>query len=193
VPFLKTPPDLVCTQYWRAVLAGLPVTSVGGITVNRFCASGCLLCRMAADRIHVGEAGRVRLAWVVSIWYTCRAIHHHCRPPCFFPNDENISIAYGMGLTAERVARQWKVSRAAQDEFAYASAHDVKAQQAGEFTNEITPVGVTDRTANLKPASPAHPTTRTVVDEGARPNTTVEGLARAQNVAPVAQSLQTAH
>ena len=100
-----------------------------------------------------------------------------------FANDENIGIAYGMGLTAEKVAQQWKVSRQAQDEFAYASyMKALKAQQAGEFTNEITPVEVTDRSANLETGEVIS-TTRTVrMDEGARPDTTVEGLAKLKTV-----------
>ena len=103
--------------------------------------------------------------------------------PAMFANDENIGIAYGMGLTAEKVAQQWKVSRTAQDEFAYAShMKALKAQQTGEFTNEITPVEVTDRSANLETGE-VIATTRTVsMDEGARPDTTVEGLAKLKTV-----------
>ena len=58
-----------------------------------------------------------------------------------FDEDENIGIAYGMGLTAEKVAEQWKVSREAQDAFALRVAPEaLAAQQAGEFADEITPV-----------------------------------------------------
>jgi len=50
--------------------------------------------------------------------------------PAMFNNDENIGIAYGMGLTAEKVATQWKVSREAQDEFAYQSHKKALAAMA---------------------------------------------------------------
>ena len=133
-----------------AVLAGLP-TSVGGITVNRFCASGLSAVQMAADRIRVGEAEVMIAAGVESMSMVPMSGNSPSLSPSMFMNDENIGIAYGMGLTAEKVAQQWKVSRTAQDEFAYAShMKALKAQQAGEFTNEITPVEVTDRTANLE-------------------------------------------
>ena len=165
-----------------AVMAGLP-TSVGGITVNRFCASGLSAVQMAADRIRVGEAEVMIAAGVESMSMVPMSGNSPSLSPSMFANDENIGIAYGMGLTAEKVAQQWKVSRTAQDEFAYAShMKALKAQQAGEFTNEITPVEVTDRSANLETGE-VTATTRTVsMDEGARPDTTVEGLAKLKTV-----------
>ena len=164
------------------VLAGLP-TSVGGITVNRFCASGLSAVQMAADRIRVGEAEVMIAAGVESMSMVPMSGNSPSLSPAMFANDENIGIAYGMGLTAEKVAQQWKVSRTAQDEFAYAShMKALKAQQAGEFTNEITPIEVTDRAANLE-SGEVMATTRTVnMDEGARPDTTVEGLAKLKTV-----------
>jgi acetyl-CoA acyltransferase len=161
-----------------AVLSGLP-TSVGGITVNRFCASGLSAIQMAADRIRVGEADVMIAAGTESMSMVPMSGNSPSLSPAMFANDENVGIAYGMGLTAEKVAQQWKVSRSAQDEFAYAShMKALKAQQAGEFTAEITPVEVTDRSANLETGE-VIATTRTVsLDEGARPDTTMEGLAR---------------
>jgi acetyl-CoA acyltransferase len=165
-----------------AVLAGLP-TSVGGITVNRFCASGLSAVQMAADRIRVGEAEVMIAAGVESMSMLPMSGNSPSLSPAMFANDENIGIAYGMGLTAEKVAQQWKVSRTAQDEFAHAShMKALKAQQAGEFTNEITPVEVTDRSANLDTGE-VIATTRVVrLDEGARPDTTVQGLAKLKTV-----------
>ena len=165
-----------------AVLAGLP-TSVGGITVNRFCASGLSAVQMAADRIRVGEADVMIAAGVESMSMVPMSGNAPSLSPAMFANDENVGIAYGMGLTAEKVAQQWKVSREAQDQFAYAShMRALKAQQDGEFTAEITPVEVTDRSANLETGG-VITTTRTVsLDEGARPDTTVEGLAKLKPV-----------
>jgi acetyl-CoA acyltransferase len=165
-----------------AVLSGLP-TSVGGITVNRFCASGLSAVQMAADRIRVGEAEVMIAAGVESMSMVPMSGNSPSLSPAMFASDENIGIAYGMGLTAEKVAQQWKVSRQAQDEFAYAShMKALKAQQAGEFTAEITPVDVTDRTANLETGEVIATTRIVSMDEGARPDTTVEGLAKLKTV-----------
>ena len=165
-----------------AVLAGLP-TSVGGITVNRFCASGLSAVQMAADRIRVGEAEVMIAAGVESMSNVPMSGNSPSLSPGMFANDENIGIAYGMGLTAEKVAQQWKVSRQAQDEFAYAShMKALKAQQAGEFTAEITPIEVTDRSANLETGEVIASTRTVRMDEGARPDTTVEGLAKLKTV-----------
>lgn len=103
--------------------------------------------------------------------------------PSIFLRDEDVGIAYGMGLTAEKVAQQWKVSREAQDAFALAShQRAIRAQQAGEFTAEITPIEVTDRSANLETGE-AIAKSRTVnLDEGARADTTLEALAKLKTV-----------
>ncbi|HPW07485.1 MAG TPA: acetyl-CoA C-acyltransferase [Burkholderiaceae bacterium] len=165
-----------------AVLAGLP-TSVGGITVNRFCASGISAIQMAADRIRVGEADVMMAAGVESMSMVPMMGNTPSLSPAMFNNDENIGIAYGMGLTAEKVANQWKVSRAAQDEFAYQShMKAIAAMKAGDFTAEITPIEVTERTPDMETGD-VSTTTRTVsLDEGARPDTTVEGLSKLKTV-----------
>ncbi|NDP63276.1 acetyl-CoA C-acyltransferase, partial [Polaromonas sp.] len=160
------------------VLAGLP-TSVGGITVNRFCASGLSAIQMAADRIRVGEAEVMFAAGTESMSMVPMSGNSPSLSPAMFANDENVGIAYGMGLTAEKVAQQWKVSRQAQDQFAYEShMKALRAQQAGEFTAEITPVEVTDRTANLETGEVIAKSRIVSRDEGARPDTTIEGLAK---------------
>ena len=165
-----------------AVLAGLP-HSVGGITVNRFCASGLSAVQMAADRIRVGESDVMIAAGVESMSMVPMMGNAPSLSPSMFLNDENIGIAYGMGLTAEKVANQWKVSRQAQDEFAVEShRRAVAAMQAGDFAAEMTPVEVTDRAPNLDTGEVIS-TTRTVsLDEGARPDTTLEGLSKLKAV-----------
>ena len=165
-----------------AVLAGLP-HSVGGITVNRFCASGLSAVQMAADRIRVGESDVMIAAGVESMSMVPMMGNAPSLSPSMFLNDENIGIAYGMGLTAEKVANQWKVSRQAQDEFAVEShRRAVAAMKAGDFSAEMTPVEVTDRAPNLDTGEVIS-TTRTVsLDEGARPDTTLEGLSKLRAV-----------
>ncbi|MBE7940615.1 MULTISPECIES: acetyl-CoA C-acyltransferase [Ramlibacter] len=168
-----------------AVLAGLP-KSVGGITVNRFCASGLSAVQMAADRIRVGEADVMVAAGTESMSMVPMMGNSPSLSPAIFSNPDDLDrygIAYGMGLTAEKVAQQWKVSREAQDEFAYRShMKALAAMQAGEFGDEITPVTVEERELDLASAE-VKVTPRTVsLDEGARADTTPEGLAKLRTV-----------
>ena len=165
-----------------AVLAGLP-NSVGGITVNRFCASGLSAIQMAADRIRVGEADVMLAAGVESMSMVPMMGNSPSLSPLMFAHDENIGIAYGMGLTAEKVATQWKISRQAQDEFALQShAKAVAAMKAGDFGAEITPVDVIDRSPDLQTGRVSETRRSVSMDEGARPDTTLEGLARLKAV-----------
>ncbi|MGA0571685.1 acetyl-CoA C-acyltransferase [Variovorax sp. VNK109] len=168
-----------------AVLAGLP-KSVGGITVNRFCASGLSAVQMAADRIRVGESDVMIAAGTESMSMVPMMGNSPSLSPTIFRDTENIDdygIAYGMGLTAEKVAQQWKVSREAQDEFAYQSHMKAMAAiKAGEFANEITPIEVTDRSANLETGEPIAKSRTVDIDEGVRADTTPEGLAKLRTV-----------
>ena len=100
-----------------SLLAGLP-KPVGGITVNRFCASGLSAVQMAADRIRVGEADVMIAGGAEIMSMVPMGGNKPSFNPRVFARDENVGIAYGMGLTAEKVAQQWKVSREAQDAFA---------------------------------------------------------------------------
>ena len=161
-----------------AVLAGLP-TSVGGVTVNRFCASGLSAVQMAADRIRVGEADVMIAAGVESMSMVPMMGNNPSLSPSLFEREGDAGIAYGMGLTAEKVAQQWKVPREAQDQFALQShQRALAAQQAGEFADEITPIEVTDRSADLESGEAIAKTRTVTLDEGPRPDTTLEGLAK---------------
>ena len=168
-----------------AVLAGLPA-SVGGITVNRFCASGLSAVQMAADRIRVGEAEVMIAAGTESMSMVPMMGNAPSFSPTIFANTEDVNdygIAYGMGLTAEKVAQQWKVSRDAQDEFAYRShMKAIAAMKAGEFSDEITPIRVSERRVDLNSAEVSVKERLVNLDEGARPDTTVEGLAKLKTV-----------
>nr|WP_315187993.1 acetyl-CoA C-acyltransferase [uncultured Albidiferax sp.] len=168
-----------------AVLAGLP-NSVGGITVNRFCASGISAVQMAADRIRVGEADVMFAAGVESMSMVPMMGNGPSLSPNIFTNTDdvdNYGIAYGMGLTAEKVAQQWKISRSAQDEFAYAShMKALAAMKAGYFSDEITPITVDDRSVDLDSAKVSIAQRTVSLDEGVRPETTVEGLGKLKTV-----------
>jgi acetyl-CoA acyltransferase len=164
------------------VLAGLP-HSVAGATVNRFCAGGLTAIQMAADRIRTGQADVMIAGGAESMSLVPMTGNKPSFNPEVFARDENIGIAYGMGMTAEKVAAQWKVSREDQDRFALQShQRALKAMAAGEFKDEMTPVTVTSRTPDLDTGE-VIATTRTVeLDEGARPDTTLEGLAKLKPV-----------
>ena len=168
-----------------AVLAGLP-KSVGGITVNRFCASGLSAVQMAADRIRVGEADVMIAAGVESMSMVPMMGNTPSLSPSIFANLDNVEdygIAYGMGLTAEKVAQQWKVSRQAQDAFALQShQRAIRAQQAGEFADEITPVDVVERTLDLDRGEVGIQRRTVDLDEGPRADTTLEALAKLRPV-----------
>ena len=162
------------------LLAGLPNT-VGGITVNRFCSSGLNAVAIAADRIKVGEADVMIAAGVESMSMVPMSGFH----PSFnarIYSDENIGIAYGMGMTAEKVASQWKVNREAQDAFALQShQRALAAQAAGDFI-EITPYKVASRTPNLSSGRIDERSRDVGADEGPRADTTAEALAKLRPV-----------
>ena len=164
------------------VLAGLP-HSVGGVTVNRFCASGLTALQMAADRIRVGEADVMIAGGAESMSLVPMGGNKPSFNPEVFAKDENVGIAYGMGLTAEKVAAQWKVSREAQDAFALQShQRALAAIQAGAFADEMTPVQVVSRTPNLGGGGVDVKARTVSIDEGPRPDTSLEGLAKLRPV-----------
>jgi acetyl-CoA acyltransferase len=163
-------------------LAGLP-HGVGGVTINRFCASGLTAIQMAADRIRVGEADVMIAGGAESMSLVPMGGNKPAFNPEVFARDENIGIAYGMGLTAEKVAAQWKVSREDQDAFALASHQKaLAAQAAGQFADEICPVDVITRLPDLNTGEVTLKTRTVNLDEGARPDTSLEGLAKLKPV-----------
>ena len=163
------------------LLAGLPET-VGGVSVNRYCASGLTAVAMAADRIRTGQSDVMIAAGVESMSIVPMMGHHPSMNMNVF-RDENIGMAYGMGLTAEKVAQQWQVSREAQDEFALQSHQKaIAAQQAGEFRDETTPVEAIERVPNLATGEIDVKTRLCTQDEGARADTSLATLAKLKPV-----------
>jgi acetyl-CoA acyltransferase len=165
-----------------ALLAGLP-QSVGGVTVNRFCASGLTALVMAADRIRVGESDAMVAGGCESMSMVPMMGNKPSLSPHIFDRNEDVGIAYGMGLTAERVAERWKISREAQDEFAVASHRKaLAAQQSGEFNDEISAFKLNERFPDLSSGEIRVNSREITLDEGPRQDTSMEGLARLRPV-----------
>ena len=164
------------------LLAGLP-NSVSGMTVNRFCASGVQAVALAADRIRLGEADVMIAAGTESMSMVPMMGNKIAMNPAMFEHDENVAIAYGMGMTAEKVAEQWKVSREDQDEFSVTS-HDraLKAIAAGEFTQEIAPYTVDEKNLDLATHKVNEKVTIKNTDEGPRAGTNFDALAKLRPV-----------
>jgi len=165
------------------LLAGYANT-VPGVTINRFCSSGIQAVAMAADRIMLGEADVMVAAGTETMSLIPMMGHKVVMNPAVFEKDENLAIAYGMGITAENVAKQWKVTREAQDAFALESHRRACAAiEKGEFKEEILPyayeeslpagTGGTNITIKNKTLA---------IDEGPRPDSTLEALAKLKPV-----------
>jgi acetyl-CoA acyltransferase len=133
-----------------AQLAGLP-DSVPGMTINRYCSSGLNAIAIAANRIQAGEIDVAIAGGVESMSLIPMGGNDFSVSPAVFQNDKHVALAYGMGITAEKVAEQWQVSRGAQDEFAASSHRKADAaQKAGFFADEITPIEINSKKADEK-------------------------------------------
>lgn len=164
------------------LLAGLP-DNVAGMTINRFCSSGLQAVALAADRIRLGEADIMIAAGTESMSMIPMMGNKVAMNPAIFLRDENVGIAYGMGMTAEKVARQWKISREAQDEFAVTSHNRaLKAAETNEFTQEISPYAVEEKRPDLTTHEIRDISTIRDTDEGPRPGTNQEVLSRLKPV-----------
>jgi len=164
------------------LLAGLP-NSVAGMTINRFCASGLQSVALAADRIRLGEADVMIAGGTESMSMVPMMGNKVSMNPIMFEHEENVGIAYGMGMTAEKVAEQWKVSREDQDEFALTShQRAIKAIQSGEFQQEIAPYPVDEKRPDLVTHHVREKVVIKDTDEGPRAGTSLDALAKLRPV-----------
>jgi acetyl-CoA acyltransferase len=163
------------------LLAGLP-DSVPGMTVNRFCSSGLQAVALAADRIRLGEADLMLAGGTESMSMVPMMGHKVAMNPAVF-SDENIGIAYGMGITAEKVAERWKITREQQDAFALQSHQRALAAIAnGDFADEIAPYTLDDHYPDLETRGISTDSRRVDTDEGPRKDTSLEALAKLKPV-----------
>ncbi len=164
------------------LLAGLP-NSTGGVTINRFCSSGLNAVAMAADRIRVGEADVMIAGGTESMCMVPMTGNKPSFNARIFESDENIGIAYGMGLTAEKVAAQWKVTREMQDQFAYESHQKaIAAQKAGLFADEMTTIDIVEKFPHLGTSELDIRKRSVSLDEGPRADSNLEALAKLRPV-----------
>ena len=161
-----------------ALRAGLPVETPGQ-TVNRFCSSGLQTIAMAAERI-IANGADVIIAGGAETMSMVPMTGFRVNPNPYMV--ENMPEVYmGMGLTAERVADEYEVSRLVQDEFAVNSHRKAAAAYARDaFKEEIVPLEIEEVTVG--PDGPVRVTTIFDRDEHLRPETTLEGLAKLKPV-----------
>ncbi|TGE20321.1 acetyl-CoA C-acyltransferase [Hymenobacter aquaticus] len=161
-------------------LLALPM-NVSGLIVNRYCGSGVETIAMAAGKIAAGMAdcivagGTESMSMVPTVgWKTVPNYNLSQKHPDYY---------LGMGLTAEAVANDYKISREDQDQFSYNSHQKaIKAIEAGKFKEQIVPITVEE--TYLDPASGKKKTRSFVVDtdEGPRADTSVEALGKLRPV-----------
>jgi acetyl-CoA acyltransferase len=166
-----------------ALLAGLP-DSVPGLTLNRFCASGLQAVADAAAQIRLGEADVMLAAGTETMSLMNDMMGNKVRlNPAIFSTDEHLAIAYGMGLTAEKVAQRWNISREDQDHFAVSSHQKaIYAQQAGYFDAETTPYTVKNAVPDLSSGKVCTLEKTILRDEGPRHDANLEKLSRLRPV-----------
>ncbi|UNK41076.1 acetyl-CoA C-acyltransferase [Luteimonas sp. S4-F44] len=163
------------------LLAGLPDT-VAAQTVNRFCSSGLQAVALAANEIRLGNADLMLAGGTESMSMVPMMGNKVALSPSVF-KDDHVAIAYGMGITAEKVAEEWKVSREDQDAFALASHQKaIAAIQAGEFKDEISPYEILSHQPDLAGNTVQLKKRLVDTDEGPRPDSSIEGLAKLKPV-----------
>src|SRR5881392_3255614 len=153
--------------------AGLPV-ECSAMTINRFCASGLQAIAQAADRIAVGGADVIVAGGVESMTMIPMGGHKVSANPWLVSNYPDAYLS--MGLTAERLAKRFGISREEADEFSLNSHKKaIAAIQGGKFDDEIVPVPVSFTTPNG--SKPKRTEIVFKVDEGPRADTSMEALA----------------
>ncbi|MGQ4583568.1 acetyl-CoA C-acyltransferase [Lysobacter sp. F60174L2] len=163
------------------LLAGLPHT-LPAQTINRFCSSGLQSVALAADQIRLGQADLMLAGGTESMSMVPMMGNKVALSPGVF-KDDHVAIAYGMGITAEKVAEEWKISREDQDQFALEShLKALKAIEAGAFKNEISPLEVMSHVPDLAGNTVQLRKRLVDTDEGPRPGSTIEGLAKLRPV-----------
>lgn len=162
-------------------LMGLEIKDVPGVTVNRYCASGIETIGIATAKIQAGMANCIIAGGAESMSYIPMGGYKPV-PDYSVAKEGNEDYYWGMGLTAEAVAKQFKVSREDQDEFAFNSHQKaLRAQSENRFQDQIVPIEVEHTYVNT--SGKKETKTYTVnKDEGPRADTSIEALAKLRPV-----------
>ncbi len=161
-------------------LMGLNTDKVPGVTVNRYCASGSEAIAIASAKIQAGMADCIIAGGTESMSYIPMGGYKPVPETDYAKS--NPDYYWGMGYTAEEVAKQYQISREEQDQFAFESHQKaLKALEEGKFANQIVsiPVEYNFLDENQKPQSKKFDFS---VDEGPRKDTSLEGLAKLRPV-----------
>lgn len=157
------------------LLSDLPHT-IPAMTINRFCSSGLQSVAIAADAMMQGAYGMAFAGGVESMSKVPLGGNRYTLNPQVFKN-EHIAIAYGMGTTAEIVAKKWAISREQQDRFAMEShRRAILAQENGYFDAELSPVIVQEHGFDAKKDRAFDVEKKITRDEGPRRDTSFEAL-----------------
>ena len=161
------------------LMAGLPA-SISGMTLNRMCASSLQAISFAADKVRLSEAELVIAGGVESMSFIPMFGHRMSYNPTIF-HDGNLALAYDMGVTAELVAHNWKISREAQDEFSLLSHKKaLDAIENNEFASEILPYHVSHDLPGDEDIQEESYDVKD--DEGPRKDTSFEALSKLKTV-----------
>jgi acetyl-CoA C-acetyltransferase len=165
-----------------AIRAGLPV-SVAGVTVNRFCSSGLQTIAMAAQRVRSDDAGIIVAGGLESISLVQNENANKFRTRDEWIVEHKPELYWSMIQTADNVAKRYGISREAQDEYALESQRrTAAAQQAGKFNAEIVPLPAEKIIYDKEGKAVATEMVTLTRDEGNRPDTNMEGLAKLKPV-----------
>jgi len=166
-----------------AIRAGLPVTTAG-LTINRFCSSGLQAIAMAAQRIIVDKVPVMVAGGVESISCVQNETNRHMRTDPWIV-EHKPELYWSMLQTAEQVSKRYDISKEAQDQYGVNSQlRAAAAQAAGKFNDEIVPMttvmGVVDKATGAITGKEV----TISADEGIRPDTTLEGVAKIRPALP---------
>ncbi|KXW56768.1 acetyl-CoA C-acyltransferase [Ferrovum sp. PN-J185] len=172
-----------------SLMSDLP-TSVAGMTLNRFCASGLSAIELAYQKIAVGSAKMILAGGVESMSRVPMGGFRSTLNPDFLLDPTGRTLALGMGQTAENLAKQWQISRDEQDQYALTSHHRaVNAQQLGYFEEEIIPLSVRQQQLDLVNLTLSNDNLTVTKDECPRADSTLESLSRLKPVFDVKGSV----
>lgn len=165
-----------------ALLAGIPV-NVPAMTINRFCSSGLQAISLAADKIALGQADVVIAGGVESMSYVPMGGYHFSANLRYFENPEAVPIAYAMGITAEKVAKKWQVTREEQDIFAFESHQKaLRAIENNEYSDELISVKTVTSIPDLISGQIKKISQEVLLDQGPRSDTSIEALSKLRPV-----------